>query len=77
MLLRALHLQKAAASLLIPASLPNSHHLRKMSTANLREIAAVVFDMDGTLTVPCIDFVEMRRRVGVTEGQDILTVIDR
>jgi phosphoglycolate phosphatase-like HAD superfamily hydrolase len=28
--------------------------------------------MDGTLTVPCIDFGEMRRRVGVTGGTDIL-----
>lgn len=30
---------------------------------------------DGTLTVPCIDFAEMRRRVGVPEG-DILDVIN-
>lgn len=30
---------------------------------------------DGTLTVPVIDFAEMRRRVGVTEG-DILDVIN-
>lgn len=29
---------------------------------------------DGTLTVPCIDFMEMRRRVGVESG-DILDVI--
>lgn len=40
-----------------------------------RVVRGVVFDMDGTLTVPCIDFAEMRRRVGITEG-DILTVID-
>ncbi len=39
-----------------------------------RTIKGVVFDMDGTLTVPCIDFQEMRRRVGVEEG-DILHVI--
>ena len=39
-----------------------------------RIIKGVVFDMDGTLTVPCIDFQEMRRRVGVEEG-DILHVI--
>jgi len=31
--------------------------------------------MDGTLTVPCIDFVEMRRRVGVLEG-DILAAVE-
>ena len=39
-----------------------------------RTVKGVVFDMDGTLTVPCIDFQEMRRRVGVEEG-DILHVI--
>lgn len=41
-----------------------------------RKIKGIVFDMDGTLTVPCIDFAEMRRRVGVhpTEG-DILKII--
>ena len=37
-------------------------------------IRGVVFDMDGTLTVPVIDFALMRRRVGVTQG-DILDVI--
>ncbi|CAI5504476.1 unnamed protein product [Closterium sp. Naga37s-1] len=31
--------------------------------------------MDGTLTVPCIDFAEMRRRVGAT-SPDILHEID-
>jgi HAD superfamily hydrolase (TIGR01549 family) len=39
-----------------------------------RRIRGIVFDMDGTLTVPCIDFAEMRRRVGIHEG-DILHVI--
>lgn len=39
-----------------------------------RMVKGVVFDMDGTLTIPCIDFKEMRRRVGVEEG-DILHVI--
>eukprot|EP00244_Chara_vulgaris_P003400 TRINITY_DN16171_c0_g1_i1.p1 TRINITY_DN16171_c0_g1~~TRINITY_DN16171_c0_g1_i1.p1 ORF type:complete len:284 (-),score=19.63 TRINITY_DN16171_c0_g1_i1:207-962(-) len=40
-----------------------------------RVLRGVVFDMDGTLTVPCIDFVEMRKRVGVPTG-DLLKVID-
>eukprot|EP01024_Parvocaulis_polyphysoides_P035580 TRINITY_DN3154_c0_g1_i1.p1 TRINITY_DN3154_c0_g1~~TRINITY_DN3154_c0_g1_i1.p1 ORF type:complete len:227 (-),score=19.98 TRINITY_DN3154_c0_g1_i1:252-932(-) len=39
-----------------------------------RVLRGVVFDMDGTLTVPCIDFNEMRRRVGIMHG-DILDVI--
>lgn len=38
-------------------------------------LRGVVFDMDGTLTVPCLDFKEMRRRVGIDEGGDILDVI--
>ncbi|CAI5526535.1 unnamed protein product, partial [Closterium sp. Naga37s-1] len=38
-------------------------------------LRGVVFDMDGTLTVPCIDFAEMRRRVGAT-SPDILHEID-
>ena len=33
-------------------------------------------DMDGTLTIPCIDFGEMRRRAGVPAGQDILDAIN-
>lgn len=39
-----------------------------------RVVKGAVFDMDGTLTVPCIDFAEMRRRVGIEQG-DILHVI--
>jgi hypothetical protein len=33
-------------------------------------------DMDGTLTIPVIDFVEMKRRTGVPPGQDILDTIN-
>ena len=44
----------------------------------LQTPAGVVFDMDGTLTVPCIDFVAMRTRVfaiaGVSSG-DVLEII--
>lgn len=38
-------------------------------------VSGVVFDMDGTLTVPNIDFKEMYRRCGVDRGQDILEAI--
>mmetsp|Transcript_33817 Transcript_33817/g.41675 ORF Transcript_33817/g.41675 Transcript_33817/m.41675 type:complete len:273 (-) Transcript_33817:1120-1938(-) len=37
-------------------------------------LKGVIFDMDGTMTVPVLDFAEMRRRVGVESG-DILQVI--
>ena len=37
-------------------------------------LRGVIFDMDGTLTVPVIDFAEMRRRLGIPDG-DILAVL--
>ena len=41
--------------------------------ARRRRVGAIVFDMDGTLTVPgAIDFASMRARVGVPPGEDIL-----
>ena len=38
-------------------------------------VRGVIFDMDGTLTVPVIDFAAMRRRVGVGQTGDILDII--
>eukprot|EP00899_Mesostigma_viride_P014689 jgi/Mesvir1/23220/Mv22677-RA.1 len=38
-------------------------------------LKGVVFDMDGTLTVPCVDFGLMRQRLGLSRGCDILHVI--
>lgn len=46
------------------------------TTAVRHRLRGVVFDMDGTLTVPCLDFAEMRRRVGVTSSGDILHEIE-
>jgi HAD superfamily hydrolase (TIGR01549 family) len=40
-------------------------------------LRGVVFDMDGTLTVPNLDFAEMYRRCGVDLSQDILAEIAR
>lgn len=37
-----------------------------------RQLLAVVFDMDGTLTLPTLDFAEMKRRIGVPLTSDIL-----
>lgn len=37
-------------------------------------IRGVIFDMDGTLTIPVLDFALMRRRLGIPEG-DILATI--
>jgi beta-phosphoglucomutase-like phosphatase (HAD superfamily) len=38
-------------------------------------LRGVVFDMDGTLTIPNLDFVEMYRRCGVEANKDILAEI--
>ena len=40
-----------------------------------RRLVGAVFDMDGTLTVPNLDFQEMYRRVGC-ETKDILSEIE-
>jgi HAD superfamily hydrolase (TIGR01549 family) len=42
-----------------------------------RALRALVFDMDGTLTLPgAIDFSAMRSRIGAPPGVDILTHVD-
>jgi HAD superfamily hydrolase (TIGR01549 family) len=38
------------------------------------DIRGVIFDMDGTLTIPVIDFALMRRRLEIPQG-DILSII--
>lgn len=48
-----------------------------MGAVRRKIIRGVVFDMDGTLTVPCIDFADMKRRVGVPPDADILHEIER
>ncbi len=40
----------------------------------LRNIRGVIFDMDGTLTVPVIDFALMRARLGIPEGDMLATI---
>jgi HAD superfamily hydrolase (TIGR01549 family) len=39
-------------------------------------IFGVIFDMDGTLTKPILNFSEMRRRAGVPDSQDILGYVN-
>eukprot|EP00882_Tetradesmus_deserticola_P002314 GHRQ01002471.1.p1 GENE.GHRQ01002471.1~~GHRQ01002471.1.p1 ORF type:complete len:278 (+),score=83.36 GHRQ01002471.1:246-1079(+) len=45
------------------------------AAAARRKVRGVVFDMDGTLTVPVIDFQYMRQRAGVGPTGDILDII--
>ncbi|GLC38602.1 hypothetical protein PLESTB_000451400 [Pleodorina starrii] len=50
----------------------------KMEPGEKPVLRGVVFDMDGTLLKPVIDFAEMRRRVGLLPHQgDILDVINK
>jgi hypothetical protein len=50
-------------------------HQQQQLRSVVQGVGGVIFDMDGTLTVPILDFVEMRRRAGVREGQDILHAV--
>ena len=48
---------------------------RGLSTASRRPLRGVVFDLDGTLTVPNLDFKVMYERCGVDPKEDILEAI--
>jgi len=48
---------------------------RSLSTASRRPLRGVVFDLDGTLTVPNLDFKVMYERCGVDPKEDILEAI--
>jgi HAD superfamily hydrolase (TIGR01549 family) len=54
--------------------LGNSSIVFVNKNTRLRPIHCIIFDMDGTLTVPVIDFNAMRRRTGIMKG-DILDAI--
>lgn len=36
----------------------------------------IIFDMDGTLTVPLLNFKEIRREIGAPEGEDLAKLIE-
>ncbi len=44
---------------------------------SIREIKGVIFDLDGTLTVPVLDFAKMRSLLGIPRPHDILEVINQ
>jgi len=39
-------------------------------------IKGIIFDMDGTLTIPSIDFIELRRILDMKPDQDLLKVLE-
>ena len=47
------------------------------STSSAKRLRGVVFDMDGTLTIPNLDFTEMYQRCNVPLDQDLLAAIDQ
>ena len=44
-------------------------------TPPLIEIKGIIFDMDGTLTIPVLNFSEMKTRLGLSPNQDILPTV--
>jgi len=46
------------------------------STSSMPKIKGLVFDLDGTLTVPVLDFKLMRERTGIIKG-DMLDEIEK
>lgn len=42
----------------------------------MQAFAGVIFDMDGTLIEPSLDFLWVRRQLGIAPEEDILTAID-
>jgi len=42
----------------------------------LRDCKGIIFDMDGTLTIPTLDFKAMREQARIPIGQDILHALD-
>lgn len=41
----------------------------------LRKVKGICFDMDGTLTIPALDFAKMRELTGVPDGKPILETV--
>ena len=49
----------------------------KGSLDDAARIRAVVFDMDGTITRPCLDFDAIRAELGIEAGQPLLEAMER
>ena len=50
-----------------------SKGLKIMSSLKNAPLRGLVFDMDGTLTVPCLDFKKLRKLLGITDSIDVLS----
>ena len=54
---------------------PRRESNRSCSPNSIRQVRGVVFDMDGTLTLPTLDFAEMKRRLKLPPSSDILVSV--
>ena len=58
---------------------PSKQQENSQSSENdtLTEIKGVIFDMDGTLTLPVLDFKGIRESLGLAPGTDILPTVQQ
>ncbi len=49
----------------------------KITLGDTTEIKGVIFDMDGTLTIPVLRFSEMKEKLGLKPTDDILPVVQK
>ena len=69
---RAVHSTSTMAAAAAAAAMTST---ASSDTSRKPKLRGVIFDMDGTLTIPNLDFGEMYDRCGVDRSQDILTAI--
>jgi HAD superfamily hydrolase (TIGR01549 family) len=58
-------------------AMSSSSTSKSSSSKRKPPLRGIVWDMDGTLTVPNLDFTEMYKRCGVDKNDDILTAIQK
>ena len=49
----------------------------KVTLGEITEIRGVIFDMDGTLTLPVLRFAEMKEKLGLKPTDDILPTVQK
>ncbi len=49
----------------------------KVTLGEIKEIRGVIFDMDGTLTIPVLRFLDIKRDLGLKPMDDILPTVQK
>ena len=60
----------------LPSERANDRDDCNAGNERIYKIQGVIFDMDGTLTLPVLDFAKLRRMLNVAEGTDILKSVN-